>query len=342
MPFFFGPATSRASPLKDAVAPARASGYLALMRIIRDLSEVTAADRGASAAIGNFDGVHLGHQAVIDAAQDAAPEAPLAVLTFEPHPREVFNPDAPPFRLMDAGARAHRLDKLGVDILFELPFDPSLYGLDHAAFSKQILSDGLGLSHVTVGADFCYGKKRGGSLDTLRASGAELGFGVTVAEMVGGAEGRISSTAIRTALSDGAPERAAEMLGHWHRIDGPVIHGEKRGRELGFPTANMDVSNRHLPRFGVYAVTVDVLTGPHAGTYGGAASLGVRPMFGENQPNLETFLFDFSGDLYGATVSIGLVAFLRPEMAWEGVEKLIAQMELDCIEARAILDTLKG
>lgn len=310
------------------------------MRIVRDLSEVTAADRGASAAIGNFDGVHLGHRAVIDAAQDAAPDAPLAVLTFEPHPREVFRPNDPPFRLMDAGARAHRLEKLGVDILFELPFTPALYELDHAEFSTRILSEGLGLSHATVGADFCYGKARGGNLETLRAAGATLGFGVTVAEMVAGVGGRVSSTAIRDALSAGAPDRAADMLGHWHRIEGPVIHGEKRGRDLGFPTANMDLTGRHLPRFGVYAVTVDVLDGPHAGTYGGAASLGVRPMFGENLPNLETFLFDFTGDLYGATLSVGLVSFLRPEMAWEGVEKLIAQMERDCIEAREVLARL--
>ena len=241
---------------------------------------------------------------------------------------------------MDATARAHRLEKLGVDILFELPFTPDLFGLTHDQFTARILSEGLGLSHVTVGADFCYGKGRGGNLETLHASGDALGFGVSVAEMVGGDEGRVSSTAIREALSAGAPNRAAEMLGHWHRIEGPVIHGEKRGRDLGFPTANMDVSDRHLPKFGVYAVTVDVLDGPHAGTYGGAASLGVRPMFGENQPNLETFLFDFKGDLYGATLSVGLVAFLRPEMAWEGVEKLIAQMERDCIEARAILSEL--
>ena len=310
------------------------------MRIVRRLSDVTDADRGASAAIGNFDGVHLGHRAVIDLARDSAPDAALAVVTFEPHPRTVFQPDAPPFRLMDAGARAHRLEKLGVDILFELPFGPDLYTLEHDAFCRDVLARGLGLSHVTVGADFCYGKGRTGDVETLRASGAALGFGVTVAELIHGAGGEVSSTAIRAALAEGRPEEAAEMLGHWHRIEGPVLHGEKRGRVLGFPTANMDVSGRHLPRFGVYAVTVDVLDGPHAGRYGGAASLGVRPMFGENAPNLETFLFDFTGDLYGATLSVGLVAFLRPEMAWEGVEKLVAQMGRDCVEAREVLARL--
>jgi riboflavin kinase/FMN adenylyltransferase len=310
------------------------------MRIVRTLAEVTQTDRGATAAIGNFDGVHLGHRAVIDLARDTAPEAPLGVLTFEPHPRAVFQPDAPPFRLMDANARAHRLEKLGVDILFELPFEPALYNLTHDAFCADVLAAGLGLSNVTVGADFCYGKGRTGNVQTLRAAGGRLGFGVTIAELISGSAGEVSSTAIRQALTDGHPEQAAEMLGHWHRIEGPVIHGEKRGRDLGFPTANMDISHRHLPRFGVYAVTVDVLDGPHAGSYRGAASLGVRPMFGENTPNLETFLFDFSGDLYGATLSVGLVAFLRPEMAWEGVEKLIEQMGRDCVQAREILTRL--
>ena len=307
------------------------------MRIVRHLSEMTQADRGASAAIGNFDGVHLGHQAVIDMARDARPAAPLGVVTFEPHPRTVFQPDAAPFRLMDAHARANRLEKIGIDILFELPFDAELRGLDDAAFCKDVLADGLGLSHVTVGADFRYGKGRTGTVEGLTSAGADLGFGVTVAELIAGAQGAVSSTAIRTALSEGRPEDAAEMLGHWHRIEGPVVHGEKRGRELGFPTANMDISGLHLPKFGVYAVTVEVLDGPHAGRYGGAASLGVRPMFGENTPNLETFLLDFKGDLYGATLSVGLIAFLRPEMAWEGVEKLVAQMDQDVIETRQIL-----
>ncbi len=310
------------------------------MRIIRALSDVLESDRGATAAVGNFDGVHLGHQAVIDTARRARPEAPLAVLTFEPHPRSVFQPDAPPFRLMDAQAKAHRLEKLGVDLLFELAFDDVLRGLSDTDFCQKVLSDGLGLSHVTVGADFQFGKGRSGNSKSLQLAGPALGFGVTIADLVAGDGGAVSSTAIRTALSEGDPRRAASMLGHWHRIEGPVIHGEKRGREMGFPTANMDVSDRHLPKLGVYAVVVDVLDGPHAGSYHGAASLGVRPMFGENTPNLETFLFDFEGDLYGATLSIGLVAYLRPEMTWQGIEKLIAQMDQDCIDARAILAQL--
>lgn len=312
------------------------------MRIIRDYSFIESANRGASAAIGNFDGVHLGHQAVIDIARSEAQrlDVALGIVTFEPHPREHFAPDAPPFRLTGAAARAHRLEKLGVDRLYELPFNAALSGLSPEAFARSVLSDGLGLSHVVIGADFCFGKGRAGTAADLQAFGAELGFGVTIADLVQGPGGEVSSTAIRTALSDGRPRDAASMLGHWHRIEGPVIGGEQRGRDLGYPTANMALDGLHLPRFGVYAVLVDVLDGPHEGAYHGAASLGVRPMFGENRPNLETFLFDFSGDLYGAPLSVGLVEFLRPELTFDGLDALIAQMGADCDAARGILNAL--
>jgi riboflavin kinase/FMN adenylyltransferase len=150
----------------------------------------------------------------------------------------------------------------------------------------------------------------------------------------------ISSTSIRHALTEGRPRDAAAMLGHWHRIEGEVIHGEKRGRELGYPTANMALDGLHLPRFGVYAVLVDILTGPQQGSYHGAASLGVRPMFGENRPNLETFLFDFKGDLYGQHLSVALVDFLRPELKFDGLPALITQMDADCATARDILSRL--
>ncbi len=293
------------------------------------------AARGASVAMGNFDGVHLGHRSVIDLAR--RPGLPLGVVTFEPHPRQFFAPDAPPFRLMEAEARAHRLQKLGVERLYELPFDHRLAGMAAEDFVQDVLVTGLGVAHVTVGADFCFGRGRKGSTETLERMGAALGFGTTVAPLIAQGTEEISSTAIRTALSEGRPRDAARMLGHWHRIEGPVLHGEKRGRDLGYPTANMAVAGLHLPRFGVYAVTVDVLTGPQAGTWHGAASLGVRPMFGENRPNLETFLFDFAGDLYGQVLSVGFVEFLRPEMTFDGVDGLIAQMERDCARAREIL-----
>jgi len=310
------------------------------MRIIRDYQFVTEDNRGASVAIGNFDGVHVGHQSVIDLARQAAPEAPLGVMTFEPHPREYFAPDAPPFRLSSAETRAHRLEKLGIERLYELPFNAALASLEPRAFAQQVIVEGLGLKHVVVGADFCFGKGRAGSAEDLAAFGEELGFGVTIAPLVAAGEGQVSSTNIRNALQEGRPRDAAAMLGHWHRIDGPVIGGEQRGRELGFPTANMSIEGLHPPKFGVYAVLVDVLEGPHKGTYHGASSVGVRPMFGENLPNIETFLFDFSGDLYGTPLSVGLVEYLRPEMKFDGLDALVAQMGADCEKARAILAAL--
>lgn len=285
--------------------------------------------------MGNFDGVHLGHQAVI--AQARRPGASLGIVTFEPHPRQFFAPTAPTFRLMNAEARTHRLEKLGVDQLYELPFDAALSGMTAEDFISDVLVAGLGVSHVTVGADFCFGKGRKGNVDTLRAAGDRHGFGVTIAELVAFDGVEVSSTAIRTALTEGRPRDAAAMLGHWHRIEGEVLHGDKRGRDLGFPTANMGVSGLHLPKLGVYAVKVDVLTGPHQGSYDGAASLGVRPMFGENTPNLESFLFDFDGHLYGEHLSVALVDFLRPEMTFDGLDALVTQMTADCGQARALL-----
>ena len=298
--------------------------------------------RGAVAAIGNFDGVHLGHQAVIDLARGAAKAsgAPLGVMTFEPHPREFFAPDAPPFRLMNAAAKVNRMAKLGVDHLYQLPFDTTLAALDPQAFAQQVIAEGLGLRHVVVGADFRFGKGRAGHATDLQAFGQTLGFDTTIATLVQGDQGEVSSTAIRQALGDGRPRDAQRMLGHWHRIDGPVIHGEKRGRDLGFPTANMAIDGLHPPKFGVYAVIVDVLSGPHAGTYHGAASIGVRPMFGENRANCETFLFDFAGDLYDAPLSVALVEFLRPELKFDGLDALITQMNDDCKIAREILSAL--
>lgn len=309
------------------------------MRIIRDTAFVDPADRGAAAAIGNFDGVHIGHQAVIDLTRKAAEtaNAPLGIMTFEPHPRSYFSKDPTPFRLMNAEARANRLAKLGVKKLYEVPFNATLASLTPREFAQTIIADQLGLAHVVVGADFCFGKDRAGNVESLTGFGAEMGFGVTVAPIVALDTGNVSSTAIRQALTDGKPRDAAAMLGHWHRIEGEVIKGDQRGRELGYPTANMSITGLHPPKFGVYAVKVDVLDGPHKGSYDGAASIGVRPMFGENIPNCETFIFDFKGDLYGTTLSVALVDYLRPELKFDGLDALITQMDADCDQARAIL-----
>ncbi len=288
--------------------------------------------------MGNFDGIHLGHRAVIDLARG---QAPLGVITFEPHPREVFNPTAAPFRLMNPEARANRLAKLGVEHLYQLPFNADLSTLTPEEFAQEVLVQGLGVSQVVVGADFCFGRARAGKASDLVALGKRYGFQTVIAEMITNGETRISSTAIRRALSEGRPRDAAAMLGHWHRIEGEVLHGAKRGRDLGYPTANMSVANLHLPKLGVYAVRADVLTGPHKGSYLGVASLGVRPMFGVNQPNLETYLFDFNGDLYGQHLSIAFVDYLRPEMKFDGLPALITQMDADSARARTILSALQ-
>ncbi len=310
------------------------------MRIVRDYHYTTAEDRGAAAAIGNFDGVHLGHQAVIKLAQEAAQQlsVPSGILTFEPHPREFFAPDAPAFRLMNAAAKAHRLEELGIERLYELSFNVPLSSLTPEEFARDVLHEGLGLRHVVVGEDFFFGKGRAGTAADLKRFGEELGFGVTVSPLLetGGVE--VSSTRIREALSDGRPEDAARMLGHLHRIEGEVIRGDQRGRDLGYPTANMSIDGLHPPKFGVYAVRVRVLDGAQAGDYNGVASLGIRPMFEGDIPNLETFLFDFSGDLYGLNLSIALVAYLRPEAKFDSLDALIAQMDQDSAQARDILN----
>ncbi len=312
------------------------------MKVIRDYQFLEVADKGASVAIGNFDGVHLGHQSVIDVALNKARDlhAPLGVLTFEPHPRTYFAPNAPPFRLMSAEARETRLSKIGVDVLYELNFNSNLSSLTPREFAQNVIHDGLGLRNVVVGADFCFGKGRTGTVGDLLRYGKEMGFGVSIAPLITAGLGEVSSTSIRNALGEGRPQDAADQLGHLHRIEGPVISGEQRGRELGYPTANMSMEGLHLPKLGVYAVLVDVQDGPYKGTYHGAASLGVRPMFGKNNPNLETFIFDFSGDLYGVHLSIALVEFLRPELEFSGVEELVEEMAKDCDKAREVLSSL--
>ena len=315
------------------------------MKRFQDFRGLDRADRGAAVAMGNFDGVHLGHQSVLALAHAAAARlgAPFGVVTFEPHPRAFFAPKTPAFRLMAADARAHRLEKLGVERLYELAFDADLAGLAPEAFARDVLAGGgLGVRHVVVGGDFRFGKGRTGDTAVLAELGRGLGFGVTVAPLVCDDHGDFSSSAIRAALAEGRVDEATRILGHWHRIEGRVLHGDKRGRELGFPTANLALDGLHLPRFGVYAVVVDVLDGPQRGRYCGVASIGVRPTFGENRPNLEVHLFDFAGDLYGAELSVALVAFQRPELRFDGAEALVAQMAADASEARGRLARLPG
>ncbi len=308
------------------------------MRTLRTFDALPPADRGACVAIGNFDGVHLGHRAVIGLAQEAARDLGVlsGVLTFEPHPREMFVPDAPPFRLMNAEARADQLSELGLDLLYQLDF-ARIAPLAPERFAREVLASGLAVRSVVVGRDFRYGKGRAGDAALLASEGRNLGFDVVVAPLLATGGVEVSSTRIREALSAGRPEEAARMLGHLHRIEGEVLNGDKRGRALGYPTANLSIAGLHPPRFGVYAVRVTVKSGPHAGEHDGVASIGVRPTFGGNLPNLEVHLFEFAGELYGAHLSVALVAFLRPEVRFDTAPALVSQMDADSAAAREIL-----
>jgi len=308
------------------------------MERIRGYRGLAPGMRGTSAVLGNFDGVHRGHQALIGVARDRAPTgAGLGVVTFEPHPRRYFQPDAPRFRLTTAEERARILARLGVDVIHELVFDDALAAMPAEVFAERVLAEGLGIRHLVVGEDFRFGKGRRGTAPMLREWGARLGFAVSIQHLVAGPEGAFSSSVIRMLLEQGRCEEAARQLGRWHTVSGLVIGGERRGRGLGYPTANLDFGEQLVPRYGIYAAEVSVHSGPYAGTRAGVASIGERPTFGVHAPNFEVHLFDFDGDLYGAEISAALVAFLRDELRFEGEAALVAQMDRDAAEARARL-----
>ena len=311
------------------------------MRVIDGFRGLAPEDRGAVIALGNFDGVHLGHQALIDAARSQAEGqgAPVGVVTFEPHPRQFFQPDIAGFRLTTWDAKTRILAGLGVSRLYRIGFDAALSAMSPEAFARAVLVDGLGIGHVIVGADFRFGAKRAGDAETLSSLGAELGFGVTVSTLIGDETGDYASTSVRALLGSGDCEAAGQALGRWHAVTGPVIKGDQRGRDLGYPTANLAFADQMVPRYGVYAARVTVHEGPHAGTHDGVASIGERPTFGVNAANFEVHLFDFAGDLYGVDISAALIRWLRGEVAFTTVEALIAQMDRDSAEARAVLAT---
>lgn len=307
------------------------------MRIVRDWRGLSDADRGAAVAVGAFDGVHRGHQAVIAEARAAAQRlgAPLGVVSFDPHPRRWFQPDAAPFRLMTPDQMAEALAPLGVDILYLLPFDGEMAGMSDAAFAEQVLARGLGVRHAAVGFDFTFGKGRSGSPDALRTYGERLGFTVSVAERIDDPDGlKLSSSAVREALKAGDMDRAAAILGRPFAIRGEVIHGDKRGRTIGVPTANIDLGDYMRPAYGVYAIRARLEDGR---TFDGVASLGVRPMYAVETPLLEAWLFDFDGDLYGQALDVQLIAWLRGEETFDGLDALKAQIDRDAAAARAAL-----
>jgi riboflavin kinase / FMN adenylyltransferase len=307
------------------------------IEIVHGWRELPAKQRGAAAAVGAFDGVHRGHQAVIGAAREAAERlsAPLAVVTFEPHPRRWFQPEAAPFRLMTTGQMARALETLGVARLHLLPFDAEMAAMSDEAFARDVLAGGLGLRHAAVGFDFTYGKGRTGSPEALTRIGRELGFSVSVTERVDDRSGlKLSSSAVREALAAGDMARAMRILGRPFAIEGEVVHGDKRGRTIGVPTANVRLGDYMRPAYGVFATRTRLADGR---VIDGVANLGVRPMFETPEPLLEVWLFDFSGDLYGQVVETQLIARLRGEMSFDGLDALKVQIDADAQAARAAL-----
>lgn len=311
------------------------------MKIFRHYRDVPDSCRGAAVAIGNFDGVHLGHQALIARARAVADrlKAPLGVLAFEPHPQEFFRPGAECFRLTPFRTKARLLAERGVEIMYAIPFDLEMANRNADEFVRDVLVAGLGVRAAIIGADFRFGKGRAGDAAFLTEAGLRHGFAVEVFSTVAahGAQ-KISSSEIRAALANGRPEEAAKLLGHFWTIEARVEHGDRRGRELGFPTANMRLDGYLKPAFGVYAIRATILENElPAGTYGGVANIGIRPMFRTDSPLLEAYLFDFAGDLYGKRLAVELVGYLRPEMAFDSVEALKRQMTRDAGAARIAL-----
>ncbi|MCR9225295.1 MAG: riboflavin biosynthesis protein RibF [Hyphomonas sp.] len=303
------------------------------MTVIAHFKDVPETARGFSVALGNFDGVHAGHRAVIEGAVAAG--GSLGVATFEPPPRQFFRPDDPPFRIYRPARRNARLAELGAKAVFELPFNADMAAMTDEDFARQVLKDGIGASHVTVGFDFRFGRGRMGDAGRLASLGRALGFGVTVIEKIEALGAKASSTAIRESLIAGEPERAAEILGHDWVVDGVVEHGEKRGRTIGFPTANLHLGDLIHPRHGVYAVRAR-LAGEEAWR-GGVANFGRTPTTGIRDPLLETFIFDFDGDIYGQQLEVALVRFLRPELKFDSIDAMVTRMHQDVKDAQAHL-----
>jgi riboflavin kinase/FMN adenylyltransferase len=304
------------------------------MQIFRHYEHLPEAARGAAVAIGNFDGVHRGHQALIAYTKTLSPK--LGVLVFEPHPQEYFKPDGPRFRLTPFRTKARLLERFGVDVLYALHFDASLASLTADEFIDRVLVNGVGARHIVVGDDFQFGKGRSGNVELLRDRGRARGFAVSTFAPVGaGAETKISSTRIREALREGKPEVAAGLLGHWWTVEGRVQPGDKRGRTIGFPTANVSLEGYLEPALGVYAVRVEV----GGKRYDGVANYGRRPTFDKKDVLLEVHIFDFADDIYGQQVVVSFVGYLRPEMKFAGLDPLRAQIAADSQTAGKLLKT---
>ncbi len=305
------------------------------MQVVHGYNHVPANARGAVVAIGNFDGVHRGHRALIAEAIACAKAkgAMSAVMVFEPHPREFFQPNEQHFRLTQLNRKLAIFEKLGVGIAFVQQFDQPLAQLSAQEFIERVLVAGLGVAHVVIGYDFYFGAKRGGNPETMAAVGEELGFGVTVVPPVADDGEVFSSSEVRLHLAQGDVKRAAYVLGEHWRVAGKIVGGAKRGAGLGYPTANLPMPKGTTLGHGVYAVRA------HVGgiAHDGAAYLGTRPTFDDGMPVLEVFLFDFDRNLYGRDMEVEFIDFIRPDRKFHSPEELIEQMDADVARVRGVL-----
>jgi riboflavin kinase/FMN adenylyltransferase len=307
--------------------------------VIRDDTPAAAIPKGAVVAMGNFDGVHLGHRTVIAAAlrMGQAHGRPALAVTFEPHPRSFFSPNSPQFRLTDEASKLRLLAGTGLAGAVVMTFDKGRAGTTAQDFIHHDLIHRLGISGIAVGYDFHFGKGRVGSPSLLVNEAPRLGIEVDVQAHVDIEERPVSSSAIRMALAEGQIDDATAMLGGPWFVAGQVIHGEKRGRELGYPTANIRLDKNCGLKHGIYAVRVGRGQGKDHARFDGVASFGRRPTFDNGAPLLEIFLFDFKGDLYGTALDVAFIAFIRDELKFDGVEALVRQMDDDSTRARAAL-----
>ena len=308
------------------------------MLIFNSIENIPKDDNGYSVAIGNFDGMHLGHQSVIDIARKTRDKSSVGVVTFEPHPRQYFQKNHSIFRLMKSETRKRFLESFKVDALFELPFDYSLANLSPKDFVETVLLEKLNVRNIVVGPDFRFGKNREGSVNLLKSYKEKKKLGLHIANpfMI---EGKVvSSSELRKKLAEGSVIEVTRMLSRYYEIDGIVEKGFQRGRKLGFPTINIGLKNTIVPKHGVYAVLIKILSNNKQKTLKGAASIGSRPTYGDYEPNIEVFIFDFDENLYGAYVSISLVKFIRPELKFNSEVELISQMKEDCRIIKDYLD----
>ncbi|MBI1250279.1 MAG: riboflavin biosynthesis protein RibF [Alphaproteobacteria bacterium] len=307
------------------------------MRIVSISADTQPLNAGASLAVGNFDGVHIGHQAVVQAARaaGAALGAPVAAAVFSPHPKSFFQPGAAPFRLQSDAQRAKALAACGVETVYVIQFDESLAKLTDVSFIQQVLLQAIGVQHVSVGFDYHYGRGRMADASTLTVHGAAFGFGVSVVDAVLQDGEKVSSSGVRTALSVGDLARAGAWMTRPFAIEGVVAQGFQRGRTIGVPTANVALNDYTRPRFGVYAARVNVGDGVWRPA---VANCGVKPTIaGEHAPLLETHIFEFDQDIYDRILETQLLSFIRDERKFESFDALRAQIALDMEAARAAL-----